>query len=129
MPPAATTGIGRDSVDDGRHEGHRRDLASDVTAGFPTLRDDDIDPGIDGSTSFGDVADSVEDDGPAFVGDRDQWRRVTPGRRHDPDTRVETPPKPFLLRPDEDQVDPERAVGQGSRPGELLVELGWARPR
>ena len=66
-----------------------------MTAGFPSLRDDDIDPGVDGSTSFGDIAAVWRTMAPASwaIGSRGAGH---PRRRHDPDTRVETLPEPFL---------------------------------
>jgi hypothetical protein len=87
------------------------------------LGDDDIGTSIDRAAGLRSAAHRVHHEGTGGVGDRDEWRRVAPEERDEPSSAIEAAPEPLLLFGPQDQVDPERLVGERGHAPEGRVDL------
>src|SRR5262245_11329928 len=109
----------RHGVDHGRNEGHGRDGASYVSAGFPALGDHDIDTTIDSATGVGGRAHRVQHDRARRLCPRHQRGWILPKERNDANAFIETRFKPFLLWELQVEVDTEWSGCEGTRIADL----------
>jgi hypothetical protein len=101
-----------------------------VTAGLPTLGDNDINAALHSSFGVSRAADRVQNSCPAGLGARDQGRWITPEERDDRNTLLKTHREPVFVRKFKVQVHPERARRQSARLADLpSYRIGVGTPK
>jgi hypothetical protein len=112
--PARRDDRHRDGVDDGRHEHGRGDLAPDVAARLPALRDDDVRAGGLGTPCLLGGRDRHEDRRAAGFRAGSQRRGVAPEERDDARACGERLVEALLHRPFEHEVHRNVRIAHGS---------------